>query len=82
YKLVWVMREAIPQMVGKVLTSQEFEDEMGKARSFLVDKGRKLGRRESENLSLSMESGENRVETDPTTLEEIKKFEVGLKKDN
>nr|GEV18668.1 hypothetical protein [Tanacetum cinerariifolium] len=73
YELVWVMREALPQMVGRVLTSQEFEDEMGKVRSFLVDIGRELGRRESGDLSLSMASGENRAEPDPTILEKIEK---------
>ncbi|GKG48552.1 hypothetical protein Tco_0512699, partial [Tanacetum coccineum] len=55
YELV---REAILHMVGKVLTSKEFEDEMGKVRSFLVDKGRELGRHGLEDLSLSMASGE------------------------
>nr|GEW18861.1 hypothetical protein [Tanacetum cinerariifolium] len=77
YELVWVMRETIPQMVGKVLTSQEFEDEMEKVRSFLVDQGR-----ESRDLSLTMASGKNRLEHDPIMLEEIEKVEAGVKKES
>ncbi|GJR91782.1 hypothetical protein Tco_0215793 [Tanacetum coccineum] len=82
YEMVWVMREAIPQMVHKVLTSQEFEYEIAKVRSFLVDQGCELDRRESRDLSLTMASGRNRVEPDPTMLEEIKKVEAGLKKES
>ncbi|GKD56109.1 hypothetical protein Tco_1289496 [Tanacetum coccineum] len=69
-------------MVGKVLTSQEFEDEIAKVRTFLVDQIRELGRHESRDLSLTMASGMNRVEPDPTMLEEIKKVEAGLKKES
>ncbi|GJU07444.1 hypothetical protein Tco_1123874 [Tanacetum coccineum] len=76
YEMVWVMREAIPQMVGKVLTSQEFEDEMEKVRSFLVDQGRELGRRECRDLSLTWQWYVTLCEPDPTVLEEIKIVEL------
>ncbi|GJR42640.1 hypothetical protein Tco_1310743 [Tanacetum coccineum] len=38
--------------------------------------------RECRDLSLTMASGMNRVEPDPTMLEEIKKVEAGLKKES
>ncbi|GKC35677.1 hypothetical protein Tco_1048061 [Tanacetum coccineum] len=50
--------------------------------SLAYEMGRELGRRESRDLSLTMASGMNRVEPDPTMLEEIKKVEVGLKKES
>ncbi|GKG56011.1 hypothetical protein Tco_0577086, partial [Tanacetum coccineum] len=43
---------------------------------------RELGRRESRDLSLTMASGENRVDPDPIILREIKKAEAGLKKES
>ncbi|GKG36905.1 hypothetical protein Tco_0447078, partial [Tanacetum coccineum] len=48
-------------MVGKVLISQEFEEEIAKVSTFLVDQGRELGRRESRDLSLIKESGMNQA---------------------
>ncbi|GJT22080.1 hypothetical protein Tco_0892017 [Tanacetum coccineum] len=50
--------------------------------SLAYEMGRELGRRESRDLSLTMASGMNRVEPDPTMLEEIKKVEAGLKKES
>jgi chromosome segregation ATPase len=80
YEMVWVMREAIPQVVRKVLKSQEFDDEMEKVRTVLVDQGRELGRRELRDLSLATPSVEDRIEPDPIMLEERERAMAGLKK--
>ncbi|PWA46105.1 hypothetical protein CTI12_AA437930 [Artemisia annua] len=67
YEMVWVMREAIPQVVRKV-------------RTVLVDQGRELGRRELRDLSLATPSVEDRIEPDPIMLEERERAMAGLKK--
>ncbi|GKB92227.1 hypothetical protein Tco_0964499 [Tanacetum coccineum] len=73
HELTWVMREAIPQLLIKVLHSDEFNQEMTKVRNVLIEQGRELGRRKSADLSLSMESGENRMELKPAILEKVEK---------
>ncbi|GKE74775.1 hypothetical protein Tco_1536816 [Tanacetum coccineum] len=73
YELTWVMREAIPQLLIKVLHSDEFDQEMTKVQNVLIEQGRELGRRKSGDLSLSMASGENRMELEPAMLEKVEK---------
>ncbi|GKC89923.1 hypothetical protein Tco_1150572 [Tanacetum coccineum] len=65
--------QAIPQLLIKFLHSDEFNQEMTKVRNVLIEQGSELGRRKSGDLSLSMASGENRIEFDPAMLEKVEK---------
>ncbi|GKC73002.1 hypothetical protein Tco_1118885, partial [Tanacetum coccineum] len=42
-ELMWVMREAIPRMLMRVLRSEEFDLEMMKVRDVIIEQGRELG---------------------------------------
>ncbi|GJW19888.1 hypothetical protein Tco_0027324 [Tanacetum coccineum] len=48
----------------------------------MIKQGRELRRRESWDLLLSMASGKNRMELDPTMLEEVERAMSGLKKES
>ncbi|PWA83498.1 hypothetical protein CTI12_AA168350 [Artemisia annua] len=80
-ELAWVMREAIPRMVVRVLQSEEFDREMLKIQGVMIELGRQLGRQEAQGLTLSMSNDGGHENLDTTMMEEISRVVSGLKKE-
>ncbi|GKG11338.1 hypothetical protein Tco_0342738, partial [Tanacetum coccineum] len=53
YELSWVMHEAIPRMIMKVVRSEEFDQKM---LDVIIEEGRELGRREAQDFSPVIEA--------------------------
>ncbi|GJU96076.1 hypothetical protein Tco_1320832 [Tanacetum coccineum] len=80
-ELMWVMREAIPRMLMRVLRSKEFDLEMMKVRDVIIEQGRELGRKEAQGPSLSMAADGGFADLDPSMMEKIAHVVAGLKKE-